>query len=196
MDEDLKYCSLTPDYPKIAYMIFLNPIKGARLLDPYPMAFIYRTLEEVTEVATEATKEIQESAQFTIRQHVLLLPIHFSSLFTLRREFWQDPTHHYDSLDRMKTFQKVANAPQFYKLLVTPTYLDENGKWHLNATLPLYQNADKKIIERFMFHSDQSVDERAKFAAVYTFGTPTRFNWETRQISAIKKRFVHSKHHN
>lgn len=196
MAKNAEFCTLTPDFPPEAYMVFLNPIKGARILQPYPMAFIYKSLDEVNEVITQAVQEIQTSNEFNVKQHSLLLPIHFHTLYPMRREFWQSPSHHYDSLDRMRTFQQVATTPELFKLLVTPTYLDENGKWHLNATLPFFQTSDEKLIEQFMFHSDQSVDKRAKFAALYTFGKPTQYNWETQEISVIKTKPLSQKHHN
>lgn len=186
MTDELEFCTLTPDFPEEAFMVFLKPIKGARPLDPYPMAFIYRTLDEVNEVVTEAVQEIKESAEFNVQQHALLLPVRFESLFEMRREFWQSTSHHYDSLDRLHTFQPVARTPQFFKLLVTPTYLDESGKWHLNATLPLYHPYSTAVIEKFMFNADQSVDERARYSAVYSFGESSHYNWETQEVSAAK----------
>ncbi|MBI4097210.1 MAG: hypothetical protein HY428_02225 [Candidatus Levybacteria bacterium] len=197
MAEETEYCTLAPDYPSAAYMIFLNPIKGARVLDPYPMTFVYRSLDEVIKILREAVSEIRISGELTILQHVILLPLRFATLYPLRREFWQSPTHHYDSLDRLRTFKPLAKTPQFYKLLVTPTFLDDTGKWHLNATLPLYLSMNENIIEQFMFHSDQSVDERAKYAAIYTFGKPIQYNWETKKVSTTKdKRPLFNKHNN
>ncbi|MBI4097072.1 MAG: hypothetical protein HY428_01520 [Candidatus Levybacteria bacterium] len=197
MAEKIEYCTLTPDYPDTAYMIFLHPIKGARVLDPYPMTFLYRSLDEVSQVVQEAVREIQGTGELDVLQHVMLLPLCFASLYPLRPEFWQNPSQHYDSMDRLRTFQPLVKTPLFYKLLVTPTFLDENGKWHLNATLPLYLSMNESIIEQFMSHSDQSVDERAKCAAIYTFGDPMRYNWETQKVAAIKsKRSEFTKHHN
>jgi|SRR3990167_9364055 len=197
MAEEIEYCTLTPDYPNTAYMIFLNPIKGARVFDPYPMTFIYRSLDEVSQVVQEAVKEIQNLGELSVLQHVMLLPLRFVSHYPLRREFWQNPSHHYDSLDRLRTFQPLAKTPQFYKLLVTPTFLDDYGKWHLNATLPLYLSMNESVIEQFMYHSDQSVDERAKCAAIYTFGKPMQYNWETQKVADIRdKRSPFNKHHN
>jgi hypothetical protein len=83
-------------------------------------------------------------------------------------------------MDRLRLFKKAADKPELYKLLVTPSFLEET--WTFEAALPFFISSPLTLIERFMLSSDWPVAQEAKFSAFYTFGKPLRFNWRTKAI--------------
>lgn len=113
----------------------------------------------------------------------ILTYLTFESLIPLKKEYWENPTMKYDSWERNHLFMKMALHPQLYKILVVPVYIDEKDQ-ALDAVLPMQRVTDK-IIENFMMSSDQIVDERSKYAAIYTFDHRMKFDWKTGEITEV-----------
>lgn len=111
----------------------------------------------------------------------VIVPITLQRLYPLKREFWENPSVHYDAFDRLKGFWNAVERPNFYQLLVTPLWVNKELFFH--AAIPFYVSSTDRDIESFMLTSDYPVDERAKFAALYTLGIPLRFNWKTGDVT-------------
>ncbi len=181
-----EFCSLEPDFPKEAFITFLLLSENYNMLGMYPMPSIYRTFDDVTYSMQKTVHEANKKGDFSINDICILIPISFAVQYPLRREFWTKPAMHFGDNERIKIFTPVALHPEFYRLLITPTYFDNNGIWHLHATLPLHLSTNFSAIEQFMLLSDQPVDERAKYAAVYNLGHAIRYNWKTKETSTMQ----------
>ncbi len=88
---------------------------------------------------------------------------------------------------RVRAFAPVAHYPEMYSLLVTPFVYDDTVKqWHFSATLPFVANdMQQSVLEKFMYTSDQIVEPRAKYSAIYAMGEKLQFNWRTAETKPI-----------
>lgn len=173
-----EYCILSPDFPKSAYLVYLLINEGHNLGSIIPLLPIYTSYTEIS----LSVKETIEQVNVNIDDINIIIPLEFQSLCPLKKIFWKNPTINYDIEDRIRSFISVAAFPEFHKILVTPSLLDKVGNWHLNAALPLNLPAEDKVIERFMLNSNWPVCTKAKYAAIYTCGKPSSFNWKTQEI--------------
>ncbi len=179
------FCSIEPTYPQSGYITLLFITSDNEITNIYPMMPIFEQVDQITPSIMEVVKNIDKNYDYRIHENAVLIPITYHARFPLKRAYWKNPIQHFDEIDRLKIFMPVVRNPAFYKLLVTPTFLDEKNLWHLHATLPILISSKDEIIERFMCTSDHPVDERAKSAALYLLGTPVKFNWNTRKITGI-----------
>lgn len=183
---DAEYCSLEPVFPKEAYILFLFVLHKDQAIGLVPLDGIYETVEEAADATHDVLQQLGETEHITVPEECLLVPITLHSLFPMKRGYWSKPTLSYDQQLRVKAFSNVADCPSLYNLLVTPYLYDEmNDIWHLNATIPLVGDEHTNIIERFMKNSDQIVEPRAKYSAVYSLGDKLQFNWQTKEVKSI-----------
>jgi hypothetical protein len=181
-----EYCTLEPDFPESAYILFLFILHEGQRVGIVPLDAIYPTPDAASQAAHQVIDQLGETNHITVPEESLLIPITFQSLFTMKQGFWTKPTLSYDQQMRVRAFTPVLEHPTLYYLLVTPfVYDDSMHTWHLSATLPLLYTNPTATIENFMFASDQVVEPRAKFSAIYTIGDKLRFNWKTKDIKKI-----------
>jgi hypothetical protein len=182
--------SRSPKYPENAYMTFLFSHGEAEELTVYPISTIYTNLNEVSAFAREFQENLEkgEEQQKSIFESAAIIPIHFVTLFELKPEYWQNPSVHFDASDRAKQFIHVLSHPTFFTLLVTPSRKNEKDEEFI-ATIPYPITATDRDIERFMTLTDFPVDQSAKYAAIYAFGSPMQYNWETGVMSMPQEKF-------
>lgn len=176
-----KYCYLEPKFPKEAFIVSLFVMKDG----PQGMVTISFLFTE-TKYACEVVEETLKAAEiknFDVPELAVMTYLKFDSLVPLKREYWAKPTMHYDGWERNGLFTKMLAHPHLYSTLVVPTYIDGKDQ-ELQAVLPMKVVSDKTI-ENFMMSSDQIVDERSKYAAIYTFDHRMKFNWKTGEISDV-----------
>lgn len=131
----------------------------------------------------EGTLKAAEIKNVDVPELSVLTYLKFDSLVPLKKKYWTKPSMHYDSWDKNSLFTKMLAHPHLYSTLVVPTYIDGKEQ-ELQAVLPMKVVSDKTI-ENFMQTSDQVVDERAKYAAMYSYGRQKRFNWKTGEITEV-----------
>ena len=177
--------SVDVEFPDKAYAVYIIAEDGERNPKVYPLTPIFYTLEEVAFYIRESEEHFLESEDYSIQESALLLPLHLEKLWPLKEEYWHAPSQHYDGLDRIRLFMEVPKQYQLYKLLVTPSGIDEEHNVFLDAALPILASASAsdKLLEEFLNRSDYPVLETAKNAALYSFGIPFRFNWQTGKVS-------------
>lgn len=181
------YCSLTPQYPDSAFILFLFVLHQDDVVGIVPLDAIYETTDQAAEAAKQVFGQLHGTDQIIIPEECLIVPISRQSLYALREDFWQKPTISYTQEMRVHAFEPVAALPEMYALLVTPyTYDDAQKTWYLNAALPFLPTHEKQTIETFMNTSDQVVEPRATHAAIYTIEKKMRFNWKTKEIKKIE----------
>lgn len=187
----LKYCYLTPDFPKEALMVSVFFTSKTVPLIITPLSTVSRDLtsavkniedfvETLKNTENEDAKEILEVIEIA-----MITPIIFQNLYPLKKEHWtekKDP----GLKDRIYAFVPVLNNLPFYKLLVVP-YGCVKKKWEFAVAYPFSIFDDKKEVEKYIYGSEQVVDRRAKYAAFYSFLIPKRLNWKTKEVSVIEK---------
>lgn len=176
--------SLTPEFPKKAFLLFLFILQEDKVLSTIPMESIYTTPRNAAKAVLELIQNLRYSdTTITIPEESLLLPLNYRSVVKLKKGYLNEPKFSYDSQNRLNMFNKVLNYPGLYSLLVTPFSYDDNlNKWHFNATLPILSHIKRTRVEGFMHKSNQKVEPRAKYAAIYQIEKKLRFNWQTCKI--------------
>lgn len=177
-----KYCSIEPSFPNEAFLVTIFVMD-----DEYRQGVI--TLPKIYTHPKTAGDDIQiyiDTANLKtliVPEDAVMLYLKLEKLYPLHRKFWRKPTIHYNHWERLKLFSSVGLNPQFYKVLVVPTFI--NGpKQTLEAVLPFIGKGEKTI-KNFMMNSDQVVDQSAKYAAIYTCTKTMNFNWKTDNITEV-----------
>jgi hypothetical protein len=183
----IAYCSLEPDFPKEAFIVFLFVMHEGQQVGLVPLDGIYETTDTAADAVETVLAQLSETQHITVAEEALIIPITRHTLFDMQRGFWTKPTFSYDQHMRVRAFSPVAHYPEMYSLLVTPYVYDDKTKlWHLSATVPFATKDDTTgFIEQFMFTSDQIVEPLAKHSAVYRMGEKMQFNWRTKQTKTI-----------
>lgn len=184
---DNNFCSLEPNFPLSAFVLMLFVTRGDEMTYLYPLSDLYTMLSDLPHTISNLVASLERETDLHIFDEVLLLPVNFNRLFLLRESYWQTPSEHFDMLHRVTSFLSVTKAPGLFQLLVTPSVVDESGKWFFSAALPLYHNTPTYLIEKFMQYSDHPVDTRAKSAALYTFSTVQQLNWQTGEMTILQQ---------
>lgn len=196
MHKEIKYSTYNPVFPKNAFLIIAH-ITHKSLpqgnFQKYPFINLDSTLEEVASDIGEFSEYARKKGEMSVADTCTLVPVTFHSLFPLRKEYWSDPTQHYDAQDRIKLLISAISHFAMYKLLVTP-YIENNIR-SVAAAIPFFLSEGNKLIEKFMLTSDWPVDEQAKNAAFYLFDKPKSFNLKTKEIADIPKPEGKTLHH-
>jgi hypothetical protein len=177
-----KYCYFETNFPTEAFLVTIFVMADDYLQGVITLPKIYTDpkiagddIQLHIETANLETLRVPEDAVVTY--------LKFERLYPLQRKFWRKPTIHYTQWERIKLFSPVVLNPQFYKVLVVPTFID-SSKQTLEAVLP-FIGEEEKTIKNFMLNSDQVVDQSAKFAAIYTCTKAMHFNWKTGDITEV-----------
>ncbi len=189
MPKKVAYCTLDPEFPEKAYMIFLFILHNDQIVGTLPLDAIYDDTDHAADGVKQIIEQLESSQKpVTVPHECILIPITKYSLFPLKKEYWKKPSISYNEQTRIISFRPVLNNPSLFALLVTPySYDDTVKKWYLHAAMPLANEKDVKPVERFMQVSDYVVEPRAKFAAIYTIGEKMRFNWNTKEVKTFER---------
>lgn len=187
-----KYCYLTPNFPKEAFMVAVFFTSTITPLMITPLSAISENIDDVIERINEFVKELKITDNKNAKEIMevidrgVLIPITFQKLFPLKKEHWTKAVKDPNLLDRIFAFLPAMNKPQFYKLLVVP-YGHVKKHWEFSIAYPFSIFSEDSEIEKFIYGSEQVVDIGAKYAAIYSFGVPKRLNWKTGEVSEIDK---------
>ena len=180
----MKFCYLTPPFPKKAYItsLFIGASGGLTMETLTLIQTTYTNIhEQVGEFARRLIEEDEEN-EIQIADICQVIPIVFSSHVPLYKKYWENPTFEYSFQDRQLAFLSALNSPQLYRLLVVPVLFEEKkNAWFFSASIPFLHNTSKETIEQFILSSKETVEESAKYAALYDFSKPIRFNWKMKK---------------
>jgi len=172
-----KYCSITPQFPKEGFIPFLRVTTEESIVAYLPLYLLCTSLADIQTSVEKIADEITE-APLTLEETALFLPVVFGGLVPLKRAYWENESVLYSNESRMRLFLSALSNFPMYNVLITPWKL-KRSVHEFAAAIPLYKSADQKNVEKFMLHSDFPVDEKAKYAALYSFGEPFTINWTT-----------------
>lgn len=182
----IRYCSVDPKFPKKGYLVtffFSNEVNQSI----YPIENFYLRPQDAIPDMQEMRTKYPDTQ---IYSELILVPLHFNHHIEMKKEYWtESKSLPYNIQDRIKVFLRFLGEPVFYEMLVVCSGKDRKKKWRFNSAIPLKLNASQKEIDNFMYNSNLPVDERSKYSAIYSIGTPKRFNWETGEITkAVQKK--------
>jgi len=175
------FCSQEPNFPEHGFMTFLFIMHQENTLGVYPLITLFTSMSEVGPTIEEILDKANPEDGAVISESAIVVPVTFLSRYPLRREFWTNPSHHFDDDNRIKEFMPILTKYQFYQLLVTPASYKKEA-WIFHATIPFLISMPGSFVENFMLLSDWPVDQSAKSAGIYAFGQPQRYNWKTQEI--------------
>ncbi len=121
-----KYCYLEPEFPKNAFVMLLFIMKEDQVIGAYPLISIFQDIDEAMIEIQAHVRAVSEQEQYYVEEEAVFIPVEFDTFIPLKHAYWKKPSEHYDGVDRMRLFQRVAINPAFFTLLVTPTYKDIN----------------------------------------------------------------------
>lgn len=186
-----KYCYLTPDFPKKAFMVALFFSTEKVPLMTLPLSGVSTSIDNVSRTVTdflEGLKKNKYGSKAEIINMAILVPITFQKLVPLKKEFWHKHTNDPKFLDKITAFAPALSYPNLYKLLVLPSgYIENLNHWEFSAAFPFSVFSDDPEIEKFMFASKDVVEIKAKYAALYSFENPKKLNLKTGEVSEIEK---------
>lgn len=175
-------------YPKTAYavMFFISEEGRPQLL--FPLHDIYMSLDEISKDIESCAVAIEKSQEedMSVHDHALLIPLKFENHYSLKKEYWENPSEKYTSEDRARAFLHTMGEKKLQKqLLVTPNPF-EKGKetGGFAAALPFFEK-DAHMIEHFMRKSDWPVEIKAKESAIYMMEDIVVFNWKTKSFEEV-----------
>jgi hypothetical protein len=173
-------CSRVPVYPTTAFagLITLTPTGGRAAV--YPLSRLYTAQSDFIGDALNHQETIA-TPDVAIGDVGFIIPLTFDRLWELKEEYWTDPTVHFGHMDRAHLFTAAILTPDFFSMLVTPNGYTK-GKDILSAAMPVPASRTDSVVEQFMRSSDFPVDEEAKYAAVYTIGSPVGINIKTGEL--------------
>lgn len=172
-------------YPEKAYIAYILVLKGQNTRFFLPFNEIFTDLKQLETHTLEYLKKTKETNKF-IPPAPIVFPIKFVEKIPLQEKYWDEPTEELSKTERINNFLKPLENYHFQKLLVTPLKV-------LQKTLPVAAycfnlQAKTAEIDFFLSNNYLSMDEKAKFAAIYHFEAPFRYELATKQREKIEER--------
>lgn len=177
----IRHCSITPKYPIKAFMVYYQITDERNVNIYYPNTQIYTSIDQIKKDAELLQESIISQNQLNLNPYGLAVPLNLQRLYRLEVRFWHKPVVHFEHFQRMDMFLKAMENITMYNLVVTPLRIGKN-KIFVSA-IPLLASKKDRDLEQFMLYSDFPVDETAKYAAIYTCGSPFRLNLKNGDIS-------------
>ena len=180
-DQKIQWCSVTPVFPKEAYLtiVMFADRNTLKLTAIYPLETIDEQLESVCAYARDVVPKLEEgNPDYVAMRTITVFPLVFDRNYPLRREFWESPDVDFSPSSRVNQFAKISKLPEAYDVLVTPSGKTKRV-WILRAATAFLKNTSDAAIEQFMLHSNWPVMQTAKYAAIYHLQKPIFLDWET-----------------
>ncbi len=176
MINDSLYCSEDVAYPIAANAALLSISRPNGSIVLYPCRKVHVQIEEIVRDIKELeTVLTSDGERYSILESCIILPLRFSRLLALKKEYWSNPTETFADANRSNPFVKSIYNFQMFSMLVTPS--KDGDVWRYLAALPLPNSTSDSLIEQFMLHSDWPVAETAKHSALYSLEQPFVYNW-------------------
>ncbi len=170
--------SVNIDYPKQAYITYLLIMRQDKKNFFLPLYDLYADFEPIEQYVRNFIAEMKiKKPEIFIPPMPIVFPLSFSSNVRLKKEYWDKPTLEYTWADRINSFHKVLENYQFYQLLVTPVAAGKSISLQVSHCFQI--TAQEPEISLFLSMTFMSMDMRAKNAALYRFGNPVRFEYES-----------------
>ena len=187
--DNLRYQSIDVEFPKKIWVtgVWLVAKDGTEMTMCVSLVKKSKTLaiKNGKEVVSEIRKKFKASSAL---DDIILVPLTFSKLYPLKKEYWQDSDIKLMELDKSLSFAKSLVSPDFYYLLITPTrYLDKGNKIDFTAAFA-FKREDEEMLPEMMKASDHPVCPEAKNAAIYEMGEAFAYDL------LKKKEFVNEKY--
>jgi len=170
-------CTITPLFPREAFVGLVSVKRKDETVFIYPFPKIYTDIKDFSEEIDQIEEEFSHPFM-AVDEVGFIIPIAFEKKVPLKTAYWNSPSMNYSSDQRINLFYHVIRQYELFHMLVTPWRLSKKVQ-ELSAAIPLYRSSEKERIEQFMMHSNYPVDEKGKFAALYSCGKAMGVKWKT-----------------
>ncbi len=183
---DTKYCSEEVTYPLVAHAAIISVSRPDSSVILFPNRKVHSLVEDISRDIKELENMLSKDGEsYSVLDSCVVLPLHFSRLVALKKEYWANPNEAFSDSNRSNPFLKATYAPTIFNMLVTP--IKEGDVWRYLAALPISVGSSDVVIEQFMLHSDWPVAETAKHCALYSIDQPFLYNWVRREHTPLLK---------
>lgn len=183
--EPKKYCYLSPAFPKNGVAVLLLLEEQEQRVGIVPSSVVYTSLTDTARSISEIALSLKSSRSVSVADVSLLINISFEKKIPLYKYYWRVPEVNYSIEEKIKSYTKLPYHPHFYKIVVTPTLVDEYGKWYFDPAFPILNTAADSVIETFMSTTNHVVEHKARFAALYSVEDLFSFNWKQKKVSHL-----------
>ena len=155
----------------------------------FPVDLLFQSKAEIWLTLKEVAKELKSKKIRLLRGKVFELKL--DRLYPQNINMWSGQTVDFGGQARVSEMLKMSQCPDLYQILVVPRHYDRKTKnWIWRIASPFFVSATDELIGRFMKYSNEPVDRRAKYAALYKFGRVFEFRWKQKieKIREIKPR--------
>src|SRR3989338_4958737 len=179
----LEFCSNIYKFPFHGLILMLTITDYNNFKVSYPIGSVYNSIKDIMADSSFFGSNMDVDNKLYVDHNTIVLPIKFEKLFPLEPRFWKKPSVHYSNNERMGLFGRLIKNYPFYKLVVTP--LNYAKKTIFMSAFPYHITSGEKIIEAFMLNSDFPVDEKSKYAGIYSIEKGFHLNWQTGMLSEL-----------
>lgn len=184
MTNHIAYCSEDVTYPLITHAAVISVSRPDSSVALVPNKRVHVKPEDIVRDIKDLENALSRDGEiYMILESCVLLPLQFSRLVPLKREYWENPTESFSDINRSTPFIHAIYNPSLFSMLITPS--KEGDLWRYQAALPISMGSTNAVIEQFMLHSDWPVAETARQCALYKIGQPFLYNWLTHEHAPI-----------
>lgn len=176
MVNETAFCSEDITYPLLTHAAIISVARPDASIVLFPNRKVHIQTEDIVRDIKELENSLTKDGEaYSILESCIVLPLRFSRLVPLKKEYWANPTETFADANRSMPFVKAIYNFSLFSMLVTPS--KEGDMWRYQAALPISVGSSDMAIEQFMLHSDWPVAETAKHCALYTIEQPFLYNW-------------------
>lgn len=158
-----------------AIVVWLVANNGIEI--PMCLSIVEKNKAQAIKNAEEAVLEIRAKFKHSnVLDYIILVPLTFSKLHPLKKEYWEMPEIRIKEVDRSTSLIKSLVNPDFYYFLVTPTRFKDKGNRIFPTAAFAFKREDEEMLGEMMKASDHSVCPEAKNAAVYEPSEPFSYD--------------------
>jgi len=181
--QEIRYQSLDYKFPKKlwAAVVWLKDSKGE--LVPYSLPIVNKSSKETYEYAQKTITDVRNGAEkIDVIDNILVIPLTFSGLFPLKKEYWESPFVPEEILSKTISFLTAFTHPNLNKIMITPTlYTNRPKKIYLTAAF-VFRDEDKNYLEEMVKASHHPVCVKYKNSAIYNIGESFAYDLKKQKV--------------
>jgi len=177
-------------FPKSVWMVAVWLVPTKERILPMYLHVLKKDKKAAIKYAEEVLVQVKKLRKpAPAIDYLLLVPLTFSHLYPLKKEYWDNPSYEIKSIDKAVLFSEAIAKPWLYHLLVTPGLDEKTKKVELSAAFVFKKGAERDL-ETFMRTSTHPVSPEAKNAAIYNIGDSFGYDLKKKEEIVNDKNLV------
>lgn len=165
-------------FPKVVYIGCISVIDRERKKRRMCLTRIFDSIELLRSYVVFVIDDLYKTGNSKVPMFDgYYVKCEYSRLFPLKKAYWKNKGEF--EMDIFQKFRNDTNILKYWKMsevLVTPDG-EIDGMEFYSFCISLFKNTPINYLETYIQNSNQSVDIRAKNAAVYSPSKPVKINW-------------------